>query len=114
MKRFVFSALFILLSFDALGARPEKRKPHASPLQLARSFIGEKISKIEPGKTSVQELKKILGEPQLIEDQVYYYDINGRKYDLSIAISKEKVESFVYDLPNNVEKNPDQEARFGV
>lgn len=81
MTKFVVMLLFVSINLFADDSWKKQ----------VQILLPSPLEKLQPHKTTLKDIEKLLGKAHLVEDQNYYWEQGGLKYALKIRINNKKV-----------------------
>lgn len=81
MIKFVVMLLFISINLFADDSWKKQ----------VQTLLPSPLEKLQPHKTTLRDIEKLLGKAHLVEDQNYYWERDGLKYALKITVNKKKI-----------------------
>ena len=64
-------------------------------------LLPEKIARVQINKSSKLDVEKIMGKPDLIENNKYYYEVDGLKYGLELSFEQDKLRELHFTFVKN-------------
>lgn len=90
MKNFILILLLFSFSAFAEGIRNK-----------VQSILPSPIKELKVHSTKVAEAEKLLGRPHLVENEKYYWEMEGFKYALELKFKDGVLQSLHYTFPKN-------------
>lgn len=56
-----------------------------------RNLLPPPLSKLQPQKTTLTDIEKLLGKAHLVEGKDYYWERDGLKYALKLSVNDQKI-----------------------